>query len=147
MRKLYKDKYGTFQVQGDYPNLANVLPFKMARGRFLNDMDIKNNRKVCVIGSRVEEVLFTDEENPIGKYMRVSGVYFQIIGVTSPDGNIQIGADKKESVQIPFTTVQQTFNYGDIVHYFSFTAKEGYSVSDIENRVMEILKKIQVHPQ
>ncbi|MDA3890474.1 MAG: ABC transporter permease [Salinivirgaceae bacterium] len=138
---VYKDKYGTFQVQGDYPDLANVQPFKMARGRFLNDMDIKNNRKVCVIGSRVEEVLFTNGENPIGKYMRVSGVYFQIVGVTSPDGNIQIGADKKESVQIPFTTVQQTFNYGDIVHYFSFTAKKDYSVSDIENRVMEILKK------
>lgn len=138
---VYQDKYGTFQVQGDYPNLANVEPFKMDKGRFLNDMDIKNNRKVCVIGSRVAEVLFTNGENPIGKYMRVSGVYFQVVGVTSPEGNIQIGYDKKEAIHIPFTTVQQTFNYGDIVHYFSFTAKKGHSVSDIENRVIDILKK------
>jgi putative ABC transport system permease protein len=137
----YQDKYGTFQVQGDYPALAKVEPFKMAKGRFLNEIDIQQNRKVCVIGSRVEEVIYKKGENPIGTYIRVSGVYFQVIGVTSPEGNIQIGYDKKESVHIPFTTVQSAFNYGDIVHYFSFTAKPQYSVSDVETRIIEILKK------
>jgi putative ABC transport system permease protein len=138
---VYQDKYGTFQVQGDYPALAKVEPFKMAKGRFLNEIDIQQNRKVCVIGSRVEEVLFKKGDNPIGKYIRVSGVYFQIIGVTSPEGNIQIGYDKKESIHIPFTTVQSAFNYGDIVHFFSFTAKPQYSVAEIENRIIDILKK------
>ena len=137
---VFNNSYGTFQVQGDYPNLAKVEPFKMSSGRFLNEIDIRQNRKVCVIGSRVEEVLFSKEDNPIGKYIRVSGVYFQIIGVSSPEGNIQIGYDKKETVHIPFTTVQQTFNYGDIVHYLSFTAKNEFSVSDIENRIINILR-------
>jgi len=138
---VFKDKYGTFKVQGDYPNLAKVEPFKMSSGRFLNEIDIKQNRKVCVIGSRVEEVLFEKGEKALGKYIRVSGVYFQVIGVTSPEGNIQIGYDKKEAIHIPFTTVQQTFNYGDIVHYFSFTAKKEFTVSDVENRIIDILKK------
>ena len=138
---VYNNKYGTFQVQGDYPNLVKVMPMKMAKGRFLNEIDIQQNRKVCVIGSRVDEVLFAKGENPVGKYIRVSGVYFKIVGVTSSEGNIQIGNDKKETVNIPFTTVQQTFNYGDIVHYFSFTAKKEYSVSDVEDRIVSILKK------
>lgn len=138
---VYKDNYGTFQVQGDYPNLINVMPLKMARGRFLNEIDIRQNRKVCVIGSRVEEVLFIKGVNPVGEYIRVSGVYFQIIGVSSEEGNIQIGNDKKETVHIPFTTVQQTFNYGDVVHYLSFTAKNEFSVSDIENRIIDVLRK------
>ena len=137
----YKDQYGTFQIQGDYPELAKVEPFKMSKGRFLNAIDIQQNRKVCVIGSRVAEVLFKNGEEPIGKYIRVSGVYFQVIGVTSPEGNISIGYDKKESIHIPFTTVQTAFNYGDIVHFFSFTAKPQYSVADVETRVMDILKK------
>ncbi len=137
---VYKDKYGTFQVQGDYPNLAKVEPFKMARGRFLNEIDIQQNRKVCVIGSRVEEILFDKKDNPIGKYIRVSGVYFKVIGVTSPDLDIQIGYDKKEAIHIPFSTVQATFNYGDEVHYFSFTAKSEYLVSDVEDRIITILK-------
>lgn len=138
---VYQDKYGSFSIQGDYPDLTKVEPIKMSKGRFLNEIDIQQHRKVCVIGSRVEEVLFKKGENPVGKYIRVSGVYFQIVGVTSPEGNIQIGYDKKESVHIPFTTVQNTFNYGDIVHFFSFTAKKQYSVSDVENRIIEILKK------
>ncbi len=138
---VYKDQYGSFQIQGDYPHLIKVEPIKMAKGRFLNEIDIQQNRKVCVIGSRVEEVLFKNNENPVGKYIRVSGVYFQVIGVTSPEGNIQIGYDKKESIHIPFTTVQSAFNYGDIVHFFSFTAKSQFSVSDVENRIIEILKK------
>ncbi|HAM98746.1 MAG TPA: ABC transporter ATP-binding protein [Marinilabiliales bacterium] len=138
---VYKDQYGSFQVQGDYPYLIKVEPIKMTKGRFLNEIDIQQNRKVCVIGSRVEEVLFKNGENPVGKYIRVSGVYFQVIGVTSPEGNIQIGYDKKESIHIPFTTVQSAFNYGDIVHFFSFTAKSQFSVADVENRIIEILKK------
>ncbi len=138
---VYKDQYGTFQIQGDYPELAKVEPLKMAKGRFLNSIDIQQNRKVCVIGSRVAEVLFKNGENPVGKYIRVSGVYFQVVGVTSPEGNIQIGYDKKESVHIPFTTVQAAFNYGDIVHFFSFTAKSQFSVADVENQVSDILKK------
>lgn len=138
---VYKDQYGTFQIQGDYPYLIKVEPIKMTKGRFLNEIDLQQNRKVCVIGSRVEEVLFKNGENPIGKYIRVSGIYFQVIGVTSPEGNIQIGYDKKESVHIPFTTVQSAFNYGDIVHFFSFTAKSAFSVGDVENRIIEILKK------
>lgn len=137
---VYKDSYGTFQVQGDYPDLINVMPMKMAKGRFLNEIDIQQNRKVCVIGSRVDEVLFAKGDDPIGKYIRVSGVYFQIVGVSSAEGNIQIGNDKKETVNIPFTTVQQTFNYGDIVHYLSFTAKKEFQVSDIENRIIDILR-------
>jgi putative ABC transport system permease protein len=138
---VYKDQYGTFQIQGDYPELAKVEPLKMAKGRFLNSIDIQQNRKVCVIGSRVAEVLFKNDEDPVGKYIRVSGVYFKVIGVTSPEGNIQIGYDKKESVHIPFTTVQTAFNYGDIVHFFSFTAKQQISVADVENQVTEMLKK------
>jgi putative ABC transport system permease protein len=138
---VYKDKYGSFQIQGDYPDLTKVEPIKMAKGRFLNEIDIQQARKVCVIGSRVEEVLFGNGINPVGQYIRVSGVYFQIVGVTSPEGNIQIGYDKKESVHIPFTTAQNTFNYGDIVHFFSFTAKKNFDVSLLESKIIDILKK------
>jgi len=96
---------------------------------------------VCVIGSKVYNSLFPHDENPIGKYIRVSGVYFRVVGVTSSKGSINIGYDKKEAVHIPFTTVQHTFNYGDIVHFFSFTAKPQYEVSNVEEAIITILKR------
>ncbi|MBI9068641.1 MAG: ABC transporter permease [Salinivirgaceae bacterium] len=138
---VYKDKYGSFSLNGDYPALAQVEPFEITKGRFLNDMDIRDSRKICVIGPRVEEVLFKKGENPLGKFIRVSGVYFQIVGVFDTNNNLNFGYDKREAIHIPFTTMQRAFNYGDIVHLFSFTAKKQFSVADIEDKVLSILKK------
>lgn len=137
----YKDRYGSFTLNGDYPNLAKVEPFKMTKGRFLNDIDIKESRKVCVIGPRVEEVLFKKGQDPVGEYIRVSGVYFQIIGVFEVNSNISFGYDKREAIHIPFTTLQSAFNYGNQVHFFSFTAYKNTPVSVAENKIIEILKK------
>ncbi len=135
------ERYGTFSIQGDYPQLVLVEPFKMSKGRFLNDIDIIQRRKVCVIGPRVEEVLFAPGQDPIGKYIKVAGIYFQVIGVTKVDGNIQITYDKREAVHIPFSTMQNAYNYGNNVHYFSFTAHPQYEVAEIEEKVMALLKK------
>ncbi len=138
---MYKDKYGTFILNGDYPALAKVEPFKMTKGRFLNEIDIRENRKVCVIGPRVEEILFKKGENPVGEYIRVSGVYFQIIGVFDVNNNISFGYDKRKAIHIPFTTLQTAFNYGDVVHFLSFTAKKNVPVSQVEDKIISILKK------
>ena len=50
-------------------------------GRFINDLDQVNERKVCVIGERTQEELFEEDENPLGKYIRINNVFFQVIGV------------------------------------------------------------------
>src|SRR6478735_2332341 len=71
----YKAKVGTFKVTGDYPDLNRIRPMLFPKGRFINDDDIRENRKVCVLGTRVLEVLLGNEE-PIGKYVEIKGVYF-----------------------------------------------------------------------
>ena len=59
-----------------------MLPKKIYKGgRFINEEDQRNNRKVCVIGERTQEELFEEDENPLGKYIRINNVYFQVIGV------------------------------------------------------------------
>ncbi len=138
---VYKDRYGTFTINGDYPNLVMVEPFKLTKGRFINNIDIRESRKVCVIGPRVEEELFKKGQNPIGEYLRISGVYFQIIGVFDVNNNLNFGYDKRKAIHLPFTTLQTAFNYGDMVHFFSFTAHKQFLVSDAENKIIDILKR------
>ena len=138
---MYKNRYGSFYLNGDYPELAKVEPFAMTQGRFLNEVDIREARKVCVIGPGVAETLFKYGENPIGEYIRVSGVYFQVIGVFKVNNNISFGYDKRKAIHIPFTTLQRAFNYGDRVHFFSFTAKKNIPVSVAEEKIRDILKK------
>ncbi len=135
-------KTGAFTVNGDYPEWNLIDPVKMLDGRFLNQLDINHKRKVAVIGNMVSEILFESEEDPIGQYIRINGVYFQVVGLFSPlNSNIGFGGDKAQSIYIPFTTLQQTYNYGDVVGWFALTAKQGISASVIDEKARELLKR------
>jgi putative ABC transport system permease protein len=89
----------------------------------------------------VVEVMFGKDENPIGQYIKVSGVYFQVVGVIHAETRINIGGGKKEeTIIIPFSTMRKAYNYGNKVYFFSVTSKPGTKVSDLEENLKKILK-------
>ncbi|MFW6259520.1 MAG: ABC transporter permease [Tangfeifania sp.] len=135
------EKSGAFNITGDYPDYFKIDPWTPVKGRLLNEIDILQNRKVCIIGERVEEVLFEKGENPIGEYVKINGVYFQVVGVVHPETRITFnGGQKNEAIMIPFSTMQRTYNMGDVVHFFSVTSQPGVPVSRVEDRLKELLK-------
>ena len=134
-------KSGSFNIKGDYPEYANIDPYTILQGRWINDMDILEKRKVCVIGEKVLESLFVPKEIPIGQYIKISGVYYQVIGVMRPETRVNINGRTEESVSIPFTTMLQTYNMGNQVHFLAITAKKGVPVSVVEEKVKDLIKK------
>lgn len=135
-------KSGSYTIHGDYPDFDKIDPSILVKGRFINNNDIKEKRKVVVIGERVYEELFNRNEEPIGEYIRIQGVYFQVIGVSKPlNPNISFGGDKERSVTIPFTTFQQAYNYGDNIGFMAITAKDGYAAKDVEEETIRLMKK------
>ncbi len=136
------DKAGSFGIKGNYPSYNLIDESIMVYGRYINDIDVAEKRKVCVIGERVYEVLFPTKENPLGKNIQVNGIYFQVIGVARHTSDINIGGDAKETVILPFSTMQQAFNQGDIVHFMAVTAMPGIKVKVVETRIREELKKL-----
>lgn len=134
------EKTGTFQIMGCYPSQFEIQSQYIDYGRTFNELDINNQRKVCVIGREVYHTLFKKEVNPIGSYIRANGIYFQIIGVINPKSKISIGGDVQETVYIPFTTMQQAFNQNNIVHALACTAKQGYPAAMVEEEVKTILR-------
>lgn len=133
---------GAFNVYGDYPDYFKIDRWTPIKGRLINEIDILQSRKVCVIGERVVELMFTKDENPIGQYLKVSGVYFQVVGVIHAETRINIGGGKKEeTIIIPFSTMQTAYNYGNVVHFFSVTSKPGTKVSDLEEKLKKLLKE------
>ena len=136
------DKAGSFGVKGNYPSYDKIDASKMIYGRYINDIDIAEQRKVCVIGERVYEVLFPTKENPIGKSIQVNGIYFQVIGVSRHTSNINIGGNSQETVVLPFSTMQQAFNQGNVIHFMAVTAKPGIPVKVIEEKIGEVLRSI-----
>ncbi|MBW6535354.1 MAG: ABC transporter permease [Mariniphaga sp.] len=135
-------KTGAFNIYGDYPDFYKIDPWTPIKGRLLNEIDIMQNRKVCIIGERVAEVMFEKDEDPIGEYLKINGVYFQVVGVVHPETRINIGGGQKnEAIMIPFSTMQRTYNMGDVVHFFSVTSVPGVPVSRVEERLKELLKE------
>ena len=134
------DKGGSYLVKGCYPEYDLIEKSKMLFGRYVNDIDIAEKRKVCIIGERVYEVLFHGED-PVGKQIRVNGIYFQVIGVARSTSGASIGGNTSETVVLPFTTMQQAFNQGNIIHILAATAKPGVAVRSIQDKIIDILKQ------
>jgi len=137
---VYNENYGSFNIKGVYANYNEVERQSIDNGRFINDMDNMDERKICVIGTKVYEELFPTKENPIGLYVRIWGIYFQVVGVVSGVSDVSIGGRSAESVFLPFKTLQKIINQGDIVHFFAATAKPNAQVSKMETKMKEILK-------
>ena len=137
---VYNDNYGTFQIKGVYANYNEIERQTIDYGRFINELDNLEERKVCVIGNKVYEELFPTKEDPIGKYVRIWGVYFQVVGVVHGVSEINLNGRSAESVFLPFKTLQKVINQGDVVHMLGATAKPRVQVSVVEEKMKEILK-------
>lgn len=142
------DRTGGFNIQGDYPEINLIDPVNVTSGRFINDNDVKDKRKVAVIGLRAFNELFKAEENPIGEYIQIQGVYFQVVGMFQSKKNDQQADRDNQSIYIPFTTLQKVYNYGDMVGWYSITAKPEFPVSIVEEKAKTLLaQRHSIHPE
>ncbi len=131
---------GTFNVKGVQPDYFRIETQRLKYGRLLNEIDEREKRKVCLIGEKVNEVLFRGDD-PCGKYIRVNGIYYQVIGVTSQRSNsVNIGGRAEETVFLPFSTMQQTLNQGDIIHFLCASAREDLKIDPLIRQIQEIIK-------
>ncbi|MEI7895732.1 MAG: ABC transporter permease [bacterium] len=134
-------KSGIFNIMGDYPAFNKIDPLNFIQGRFINDLDIKDKRKVAVVGTKVVEFLFTRDEQPINQYIQIQGVYFQVTGVFASKRTGEQADQENQNIYIPFTTLQRTYNYGNAVGFFSITSRDDIPVSVVEEKAIRLLKK------
>ena len=134
-------KSGTYAIYGDFPEYTKIATKKIYDGgRFINQADIDNERKVCVIGERTQKELFEKDEKPVGKFIRVDNIYFQVIGVHK---YIQGGGFESDGdVFIPFSTFKKLYNTGDNVDWFTIAAYDDTDVIAVEEQVKQTLKRI-----
>jgi putative ABC transport system permease protein len=112
----YRNEFGGYDIHCVHPGYSVIAKAETVKGRFLNDMDIQGFRKTVVIGTLVEEALFKGED-PIGKYIHVAGISFQVVGVfDDPSGERSL-----TRVYIPITTAQMVFNRSNRLGTISMT--------------------------
>lgn len=135
----YQEKSGAFNVQGCLPDFLHIESLDIPEGRFINLRDAQDKRKVVVIGQRVRDVLF-GVEDPLGKYVDIKGVFFQVVGVFKVISSGGQGQDRTERLYMPVTTMQQAYNQGNWVRSMGIGVAEDASASAVEEKVVEFLK-------
>ena len=134
----YKTQYGDYAQEGVMPEFKNIQLVDITEGRYINRLDIKEYRKSVILSEPVKKALFQDEDEAIGKYIRIGGIPFKVVGLfTNPENK-----DDKQ-VYLPLTTAQRLFNGNNKLSQIAI-ATNALTVTEnkrIEEEVRAILAK------
>lgn len=137
----HADKTETYSLSGIQPIEITAQGYRLEQGRFLNELDIEQKRKVVVIGTHVRDVLFNGE-NPVGKTIKTLGVRFLVVGVIAPASLADWAQRDTRRVYFPNTTLRSTFNQRDVIHRMLIAPKDGVDAAWLEQQVQTVLKEI-----
>lgn len=137
----HDDRSASGFIKGVLPEMQKVSEPKMMYGRYINQMDISQGRKVCVIGKQVYKSLFPKGGDPCGDVIRIDSVYFSVVGVNYSDGNMNVNGNDQQAVFLPLSLVQQIYNRGHNVDIICVTGKPGVVMSDITDKIRHVIAK------
>ncbi|WP_031426358.1 ABC transporter permease [Flavimarina sp. Hel_I_48] len=134
------EKTGAFSIYGDFPEYINQEPMDITAGRFISYSDINDKRKICIIGIDVVKTLFDTGEDPLGKYIKINGVNFLVVGIFKSTNNNGDGEENANTIHIPFTSFAQAFNTGEDIGYMAITANDGTTITSLKDQIVDIMK-------
>ncbi|MDR1895487.1 MAG: ABC transporter permease [Prevotellaceae bacterium] len=131
------------EFQGVNPEFMQIngIRIKDNQGRFINNMDMRDYRKVALVNQRIKEILFQNE-NPVGKQFIAGGLGYTVIGVFEEEswGN-------SEKAYIPFSTAQLLYRKGKGTDNIAFTLgglETGEENADFEKRLHQQLADLHI---
>ena len=132
----FADRKATVGINGVQPDYSRVNEPKLFYGRYINDADIRQHRKVCVIGKKTYKELFPGGGDPCGKSIRVDKMYYRIVGVDyNVSGGVNFGGEAGTMLLLPITLMQQVYNRGHQVDMIAVTGRPGVVMSKVTDRI------------
>jgi len=136
-RYSYGKESGDYTTVTCHPQLQEVENLQIAKGRFINQIDIQQNRKVIVIGDDIKAALFREAE-AIGEYVNINRIPFKVVGVC-----IEPGSSKSRNAYMPLSTAQMIFNGSNKLHNMALTINANTLEESraIEEQIRNVLAK------
>ncbi|WP_297702873.1 ABC transporter permease [uncultured Eudoraea sp.] len=139
---------GAYNVYGDYPEIINQDPMTITEGRFINQNDIREKRKIAIIGAGVRNELYDKGEAIMGSYIKIQGVNFMVVGTYKKKSSDGDGEEGQKEIYVPFTSFSQAFNMGNDVGWMAITAHDGTSISSLKEDIVNLMKtKHKINPE
>jgi putative ABC transport system permease protein len=125
-------------VKADYRFIETP---KLLYGRYINETDVLQERKVCVIGKRIYETLFPAGGDPCGTFIQAGAVYYRIVGVDVSAGDMSINGRASETISIPLSVAQKIFHRGADIDMICLTGKPGVKMSSLSTRLRSVIAR------
>jgi len=139
-KSMYSDKTCDVTLQGIDNVYYEIEQQDITSGRGISYLDVAEKRKVCVMGNEAADQLFDKGEDPVGKMVKVGSVYFSVIGVVKPRGNINFGGGEAgTNVYIPSSTAQQILG-SKTVDIIAIVVPDNIKIKTIEEKVKDVLR-------
>jgi putative ABC transport system permease protein len=135
---VYKDYTGRFEVKGISEDYLSVKSLEIDKGRFLNAIDYQEQRRNVIISEHIRDVLF-EKENPVGKYISIEGVMFQVVGILK--GGTIFSMMEQNSIYTPSSTLLNTFNLEKKYATFGAILHKNTAFETFETRLRDYLAK------
>ena len=142
--RVFRAKYGTIstmtKVMGTTPAYEEVRDFRAIQGRYFTEDENQTSARVAVLGSRVRDLLFPDED-PLGKTVRLGNVPFVVTGVLESKGATVDGLSEEDNqVLIPIrTAMRRAFNL-DFIKMIYVQVRDGDRMGAAEDQIADILR-------
>jgi putative ABC transport system permease protein len=141
---VYENKNSTSSVVGTTPSFLTVRSFEVAKGRFVNDADLKAGNEVVILGPDLAEKLFEGRE-PIGAKIRIKNVSFEVVGITVAKGS-SFGSNQDDAAYIPLSTMSRKLigrasPFGQEVSFIAVSARDADSLSAAEFQITNLLRR------
>lgn len=127
-------------VYGVYPNYFEIRNLKISSGTVFSPADERSAAKVCVVGQTIVNELFGENADPIGSYIRINKIPFQIVGIAEKKGQNQFGQDQDDMVIAPFSTVQKRMQAITYVQSMLASAQSEALIPVASQEITEVLK-------
>jgi len=136
----YRDREFDVSLNGIEPAYQRLRNLTVAEGRFIADEDLRDWKKVCVLGARVRKELFPNE-NPIGQDIEIRGVSVTVVGVLQSKGTAGIAEQEDKSILLPITSIQKRFVGREVVGIVWAQPKASASIDAAMDQVWETLMR------
>jgi len=134
-----ENRKGDYALMGYSPDYQRINPEKILFGRYVNDVDILQKRKVCVIGTQMWKDLFPGGEDPTGRTVRIGSAYFTVVGVMKRQSSFISFSDVERTAVIPISLAQQMFRRGKYIHMLAVAGYDDVPNTRIETACREVL--------
>lgn len=112
----YGKDHVSITLEGVMPSLVQIEGIKLVEGRFINQLDMQENRKVMVLHKKTVEMLFP-RESALGKMIKVNGLAFKVVGIYDDQNFFS------PSVYVPYSTLSLLYAKGNLVDNLMFTTR------------------------